>query len=124
MIINVNLKIQPGDSFCTRLKKGCIIIKYLYAWLVKKATQLQISNTKRDLKILIDTCEEWKEKLVDEELFDPIMSQLISSMRGPLPKRDLVAEIFDPVLKNKKYKKLTKMAVQRCVDSYQDSHPK
>ena len=22
------------------------------------------------------------------------------------------------------YKKLTKMAVQRCVDSYQDSHPK
>ena len=66
----------------------------------------------------------WKGKLVDEELFDPIMSQLVSSMRGPLPKRDLVAEIFDPVLKNKKYKKLTKMAIQRCVDSYQDSHPK
>ena len=52
------------------------------------------------------------------------MSQLVSSMRGPLPKRDLVAEIFDPVLKNKKYKKLTKMAVQTCVNSYQDSHPK
>ena len=96
----------------------------MFGWLKKKATQLQISNTKRDLKILIDTCEKWKEKLVDEDLFDPIMSQLVSSMRGPLPKRDLIAEIFDPVLKNKKYKKLTKMAVQRCVDSYQDSHPK
>ena len=33
-------------------------------------------------------------------------------------------EHFLKVLKNKKYKKLTKMAVQRCVDSYQDSHPK
>ena len=35
----------------------------MFGWLKKKATQLQISNTKRDLKILIDTCEEWKEKL-------------------------------------------------------------
>ena len=71
----------------------------MFGWLKKKATQLQISNTKRDLKILIDTCEKWKEKLVDEELFDPIMSQLVSSMRGLMPKRDLVAKIFDPVLK-------------------------
>ncbi len=70
----------------------------MFGWLKKKATQLQISNTKRDLKILIDTCEEWKEKHVDEKLFDPIMSQLVSSMRGPLPKRYLVAVFFDPVL--------------------------
>ena len=96
----------------------------MIGWLKKKATQLQISNTKRDLKILIDTCEDWKEDFVNEELFNPIMNQLVSSMRGPLPKRDLVKEIFDPVLKNKKYKKLTKKAVQTCVDSYQDSHPK
>tara|TARA_B110000037_G_scaffold105005_1_gene122182 strand:- start:201 stop:440 length:240 start_codon:yes stop_codon:yes gene_type:complete len=59
-----------------------------------------------------------------EEMFDPIIQQLISSMRGPLPKRDLVSDIFDPVLKNKKYKKLTIRAVQLCVDNYQDSHPK
>ena len=59
-----------------------------------------------------------------EEMFDPILQQLISSMRGPLPKRDLVSDIFDPVLKNKKYKKLTIRAVQLCVDNYQDSHPK
>ena len=90
----------------------------------KKATKLQVSNTKRDLKILIDACEKWKEEKVDEEIFDPILQQLISSMRGPLLKRDLVSDIFDPVLKNKKYKKLTIRAVQLCVDSYQDSHPK
>jgi len=96
----------------------------MFAWLKKKATKLQISNTKRDLKILIDECEKWKETLVDEKKFDPIMQNLISSMRGPLPKRDLVSEIFDPVLKSKEYKKLTKMAVQICIDRYQDSHPK
>ena len=96
----------------------------MFGWLKKKATQLQISNTKRDLKILIDTCEKWKDEKIDEEMFDPILQQLISSMRGPLPKRDLVSDIFDPVLKNKKYKKLTKKAVQLCVDNYQDSHPK
>ena len=41
----------------------------MFGWLKKKATQLQISNTKRDLKILIDTCEDWKEDFVNEELF-------------------------------------------------------
>ncbi|WP_415301052.1 hypothetical protein [Candidatus Pelagibacter sp. Uisw_134_02] len=96
----------------------------MFGWLKKKATQLQISNTKRDLKILIDACEKWKESKVDEGLFDPILQQLISSMRGPMPKRDLVMEIFDPVLNNKKYKNLTRKAVQLCVDSYHDSHPK
>ena len=72
----------------------------MFGWLKKKATQLQISNTKRDLKKLIEACEKWKEEKVDEEMFDPILQQLISSMRGPLPKRDLVSDIFDPVLKN------------------------
>ncbi len=96
----------------------------MLGWLKKKATKLQISNTKRDLKLLIDTCENSKKSDRDAQMMEPLLQNLIASMRGPLPKRDLVSEIFNPVLKSKKYKKETKEAVQICVDDYQDSHPK
>ena len=96
----------------------------MFGWLKEKATKLQISNTKRDLNLLIDICENSKKSDRDIQMMEPLLQNLISSMRGPLPKRDLVSEIFSPVLKSKKYKKETKEAVQICVDNYQDSHPK
>ena len=96
----------------------------MFGWLKEIATKLQISNTKRDLKLLIETCENSKKSERDIQVMEPLLQNLISSMRGPLPKTDLVSKIFSPVLKSKKYKKETKKAVQICVDNYQDSHPK
>ena len=43
--------------------------------------------------------------------------------RDPYLMIDYATEVV-PGVSSIGYKKLTKMAVQRCVDSYQDSHPK
>lgn len=101
----------------------------MLGWLKKKATQLQKKNTKRDLDLLIDEIENSKsikgELQLRVEVVNALCVQLVKSMRGPLPKRDLVAELFDPILKNKKkYKLDTILHVKACMDKYQDSHPK
>ncbi len=80
----------------------------MFGWLKEKATKLQISNTKRDLKLLIDTCENSKKSERDIQMMEPLLQNLVSSMRGPLPKRDLVSKIFSPILKSNKYKNADK----------------
>ena len=90
----------------------------MLGWLKKKAIKLQISNTKRELDLLIKSCEESE----DGNIIDQIQ-QVVKCMRGPLPKRDLVAQVFDPILK-KKLKKKTKNSIENCIFLYEDSHPK
>ena len=90
----------------------------MFGWLKNKAIKLQVANTKRELKVLIDHCEKTNEDIPVDYLLE-----VVKCMRGPMPKRDLVKQVFDPILK-KKLKKKTKNSIDNCIMMYQDSHPK